>query len=97
MISGSGSSKEEIAEAVSHGVVKMNVDTDTQWAYWNGLRAYEKEKHDYLQGQIGNPKGPEAPNKKFYVNRIFCVVFLLYVTILSCFFVFLPHRILVCG
>ena len=43
---------------------------DTQWAYWDGLRAYEKEKRDYLQGQIGNPSGPDKPNKKFYDPRV---------------------------
>lgn len=70
MHGGSGSTDEEIAAAVSHGVVKMNIDTDTQWAYWDGLRLFEKEKHDYLQGQIGNPDGPDKPNKKFYDPRV---------------------------
>jgi len=50
----------------------MNIDTDTQWAYWDGLRAFEKEKHDYLQGQIGNPSGADKPNKKFYDPRVWC-------------------------
>ena len=63
MHGGSGSTKEEIETAVSAGVVKMNVDTDTQWAYWDGLRKFSAENFDYLQGQIGNPKGPDAPNK----------------------------------
>merc|ERR1711998_59360 len=67
---GSGSLKSEIEEAVSHGVVKMNVDTDTQWAYWEGLKDYYEAKKDYLQGQIGNPDGPEKPNKKFYDPRV---------------------------
>jgi fructose-bisphosphate aldolase class II len=67
---GSGSSQAEIQEAVSHGVVKMNVDTDMQWAYWNGLRVWEQANHDYLQGQLGNPKGPDAPNKKYYDPRV---------------------------
>merc|ERR1712048_1409616 len=58
MHGGSGSTDDEIKTAVKNGVVKMNVDTDTQWAYWDGLREFEKEKHDYLQGQIGNPTGP---------------------------------------
>ena len=49
----SGSSHEEIREAISYGVVKMNIDTDTQWAYWDGVRAFEAANHDYLQGQIG--------------------------------------------
>ncbi|MCL4149130.1 UNVERIFIED_CONTAM: hypothetical protein GTU68_024843 [Idotea baltica] len=66
---GSGSTPEEITEAISYGVVKMNIDTDLQWAYWDGVRSYEAENHDYLQGQIGNPTGDEAPNKKFYDPR----------------------------
>jgi fructose-bisphosphate aldolase class II len=70
MHGGSGSTDEEIKTAVSAGVVKMNVDTDTQWAYWDGLRKFEAENRDYLQGQIGNPKGPDAPNKKFYDPRV---------------------------
>ena len=70
MHGGSGSTKEEIETAVSAGVVKMNVDTDTQWAYWDGLRKFSAENFDYLQGQIGNPKGPDAPNKKFYDPRV---------------------------
>lgn len=70
MHGGSGSTDEEIATAVRHGVVKMNIDTDTQWAYWDGLRKFEKEKHDYLQAQIGNPSGPDKPNKKFYDPRV---------------------------
>jgi fructose-bisphosphate aldolase class II len=70
MHGGSGSTDEEIKTAVEHGVVKMNIDTDTQWAYWDGLRVFEKEKRDYLQGQIGNPDGPDKPNKKFYDPRV---------------------------
>ena len=66
---GSGSSVEEIAEAVSYGVVKMNIDTDTQWAFWDGVRAYEARYKEYLQGQIGNPEGEEKPNKKYYDPR----------------------------
>jgi len=66
---GSGSSREEIREAIGYGAIKMNLDTDLQWAYWDGVRAYEAKNHDYLQGQIGNPKGPDAPNKKFYDPR----------------------------
>ncbi|RLD54545.1 MAG: class II fructose-bisphosphate aldolase, partial [Bacteroidetes bacterium] len=50
---GSGSSPDEIKEAISYGVIKMNIDTDTQWAFWNGVREYEAQYHDYLQGQIG--------------------------------------------
>jgi fructose-bisphosphate aldolase class II len=71
MHGGSGSTDKEIQTAVSHGVVKMNIDTDTQWAYWDGLRAFEKKNRDYLQGQIGNPKGADKPNKKFYDPRVF--------------------------
>ena len=67
---GSGSSREEIREALSYGAVKMNLDTDLQWAFWDGVRAYEAKNHDYLQGQIGNPTGPDAPNKKYYDPRI---------------------------
>lgn len=67
---GSGSRPEELAEAVSSGVVKMNIDTDTQWAYWDGVRAYEVSRHDYLQGQIGNPDGEDKPNKKNYDPRV---------------------------
>lgn len=67
---GSGSSREEIREAISYGVVKMNIDTDTQWAFWDGVRGYEKSNHDYLQGQIGNPEGDDKPNKKKYDPRV---------------------------
>lgn len=66
---GSGSTPEEIATAVGNGVVKMNIDTDTQWAYWDGLRQFYIKNTDYLQGQIGNPKGPDAPNKSYYDPR----------------------------
>jgi fructose-bisphosphate aldolase class II len=67
---GSGSTAAEIAEAISYGVVKMNIDTDLQWALWDGIRRFEAEKHDYLQSQIGNPDGPEKPNKKVYDPRV---------------------------
>ena len=66
---GSGSTLEEIREAIGYGVIKMNIDTDTQWAYWDGVRAFEAANHDYLQGQIGNPDGADKPNKKFYDPR----------------------------
>ena len=66
---GSGSTREEIREAIGYGVIKMNIDTDTQWATWDGVRAYEAKNHDYLQGQIGNPDGEDKPNKKFYDPR----------------------------
>lgn len=67
---GSGSTHDEIREALSYGVIKMNIDTDTQWAYWDGVRAFEAANHDYLQGQIGNPEGEDKPNKKFYDPRV---------------------------
>jgi len=67
---GSGSAKEEITEAVSYGVVKMNIDTDTQWAFWNGIRKYYQTNEGYLQGQIGNPEGADKPNKKKYDPRV---------------------------
>jgi fructose-bisphosphate aldolase, class II len=67
---GSGSTVEEIREAIGYGVVKMNIDTDTQWAFWDGVRAFEAKNHDYLQGQIGNPEGEEQPNKKYYDPRV---------------------------
>jgi len=70
MHGGSGSTAEEIGEAVSNGVIKMNVDTDTQWAYWDGLRGFYKKNEGYLQGQIGNPDGADKPNKKFYDPRV---------------------------
>ncbi|MEO0896657.1 MAG: class II fructose-bisphosphate aldolase [Bacteroidota bacterium] len=66
---GSGSSREEIREAIEYGAVKMNIDTDQQWAFWNGVREYEAKFHDYLQGQIGNPEGADVPNKKKYDPR----------------------------
>lgn len=70
MHGGSGSSKAEIAEALRNGIVKMNVDTDTQWAYWEGILHFYKENEGYLQGQIGNPKGADKPNKAFYDPRV---------------------------
>jgi len=66
---GSGSDLSDIREAIGYGVIKMNIDTDTQWAYWDGIRAYEAKNHDYLQGQIGNPEGEDKPNKKYYDPR----------------------------
>merc|ERR1712176_1632618 len=66
---GSGSEKEDIATALSNGVVKMNVDTDTQWAYWEGLLNFYKAKEGYLQGQIGNPEGADKPNKSYHDPR----------------------------
>jgi fructose-bisphosphate aldolase class II len=67
---GSGSSAGEIREAISYGVVKMNLDTDLQWALWDGVRKYEAAKRPYLQSQIGNPEGDDKPNKKHYDPRV---------------------------
>jgi len=67
---GSGSTKDEIREAVVNGVVKMNVDTDTQWAYLTGIRDFVQNKKDYLQTQVGNPDGADKPNKKNYDPRV---------------------------
>jgi fructose-bisphosphate aldolase class II len=67
---GSGSSPSEIAEAIGYGVIKMNIDTDLQWAFWDGVRGYEAANHDYLQSQIGNPEGEDKPNKKKYDPRV---------------------------
>lgn len=66
---GSGSSLEEIREAISYGVIKMNIDTDTQWASWKGVLEFYKKNEGYLQGQIGNPEGEDKPNKKYYDPR----------------------------
>lgn len=66
---GSGSTHEEIREAISYGVVKMNIDTDTQWATWEGVLKFYKKNEAYLQSQLGNPEGPDAPNKKYYDPR----------------------------
>ncbi len=67
---GSGSTLLEIREAISYGVVKMNIDTDLQYAYLEGIRDYVRTKGDYLNGQIGNPEGDDAPNKKYYDPRV---------------------------
>lgn len=67
---GSGSSQAEIREAISYGVIKMNIDTDTQWATWEGIMNYYKAKEGYLQAQIGNPDGEDKPNKKYYDPRV---------------------------
>jgi fructose-bisphosphate aldolase class II len=67
---GSGSSQEEIREAISYGVIKMNIDTDTQWAFWIGIRDYYEANKGYLQSQIGNPEGEDKPNKKKYDPRV---------------------------
>ncbi|MDO9831893.1 class II fructose-bisphosphate aldolase [Glaesserella parasuis] len=67
---GSGSSQEEIREAIGYGAIKMNIDTDTQWASWAGILDYYNTNKDYLQGQLGNPEGPDSPNKKYYDPRV---------------------------
>ena len=66
---GSGSSIEEIKEAIGYGVIKMNIDTDLQFAFTEGIRDYMNQKINYLKTQIGNPDGPSEPNKKFYDPR----------------------------
>lgn len=66
---GSGSELSDIREAVSYGVIKMNIDTDTQWAFWDGVKGYVEKYNAYLQGQIGNPEGEDKPNKKYYDPR----------------------------
>lgn len=67
---GSGSEKEKIREAIEYGAIKMNIDTDMQWAFWDGVKNYYESKRDYLQGQIGNPDGEDSPNKKHYDPRV---------------------------
>ena len=66
---GSGSELKDIREAISYGAVKMNIDTDTQWAFWDGTREYVEKYRDYLQSQIGNPEGEDKPNKSYYDPR----------------------------
>jgi fructose-bisphosphate aldolase class II len=68
---GSGSELSDIREAIEYGVVKMNIDTDTQWAFWEGVKTYSEKYAPYLQGQIGNPEGEDKPNKKYYDPRKF--------------------------
>ncbi|KAK2067377.1 hypothetical protein P8C59_001126 [Phyllachora maydis] len=67
---GSGSSKQEFQTAISFGVVKVNLDTDLQWAYLTGHRDYILKKKEYLLNQVGNPDGPDKPNKKYYDPRV---------------------------
>ena len=66
---GSGSTTEEIREAIDYGVIKMNIDTDMQWAFWDGVSEYVEKNQDYLKSQIGNPDGDDKPNKKYYDPR----------------------------
>ena len=67
---GSGSEKAKITEAIGYGAIKMNIDTDMQWAFWDGVKNYYESKRDYLQGQLGNPEGADSPNKKYYDPRV---------------------------
>lgn len=67
---GSGSLQSEIREAIDYGVIKMNIDTDMQWAFWEGVKNFYEDKKAYLQGQLGNPEGAESPNKKYYDPRV---------------------------
>lgn len=66
---GSGCSTEEIREGIKYGAIKMNIDTDMQWAFWSGVKGYYEDNKDYLQGQLGNPDGDDIPNKKYYDPR----------------------------
>lgn len=67
---GSGSLQSEIREAIDYGVIKMNIDTDMQWAFWEGIKKFYQDKEGYLQTQLGNPEGDDAPNKKYYDPRV---------------------------
>ena len=68
---GSGSSQAEITEGISYGVIKMNIDTDLQWGFTEGVRDYFLTNNDYVKTQIGNPEGEEKPNKKYYDPRTY--------------------------
>ncbi|MFT3844548.1 MAG: class II fructose-bisphosphate aldolase [Lacibacter sp.] len=67
---GSGSPQNQIREAISYGAIKMNLDTDMQWAFWEGVLNNYKKNEAYLQGQLGNPSGADSPNKKYYDPRV---------------------------
>ncbi|KAK6508402.1 Fructose-bisphosphate aldolase 1 [Arthrobotrys conoides] len=67
---GSGSTKKEFSDAISYGVVKVNLDTDLQWAYLTGIRDYVLKKQDYIKTQVGNPEGDDKPNKKYFDPRV---------------------------
>jgi len=67
---GSGSEPTAIREAIGYGVVKMNIDTDIQWAFWDGVHNYYKKNQPFLQSQLGNPTGADSPNKKYYDGRV---------------------------
>ncbi len=80
---GSGSDVSDIRKAITYGVIKMNIDTDTQWSYWEGIKNFEAKWHDYLQQQIGNPDGEDKPNKKYY--DVSCYQFVPKVFVTFCF------------
>ncbi|MBL7750367.1 MAG: class II fructose-bisphosphate aldolase [Chitinophagaceae bacterium] len=67
---GSGSPQHQIREAIGYGAIKMNIDTDLQWAFWEGILGYYQKNEAYLQGQLGNPEGEDKPNKKYYDPRV---------------------------
>jgi fructose-bisphosphate aldolase, class II len=67
---GSGSPQNQIREAIGYGAIKMNIDTDLQWAFWEGVHGFYQKNEDYLQGQLGNPGGHDKPNKKYYDPRV---------------------------
>ena len=67
---GSGSSKQEYTDAIGYGVVKVNLDTDLQYAYLTGIRDYVLKKKDYIMSQVGNPDGEDKPNKKYFDPRV---------------------------
>ncbi len=67
---GSGSPQDQIREAIGYGAIKMNIDTDMQWAFWEGVLENYKKNEGYLQGQLGNPEGAAKPNKKYYDPRV---------------------------
>ena len=67
---GSGSPQNQIREAISYGAIKMNIDTDLQWSFWEGVLGFYKKNEAYMQGQLGNPEGKDKPNKKYYDPRV---------------------------
>lgn len=67
---GSGSPQHQIREAIGYGAIKMNIDTDLQWAFWEGVLKFYAKNQAYLQGQLGNPEGEDKPNKKYYDPRV---------------------------
>ena len=67
---GSGSPQHQIREAIGYGAIKMNIDTDLQWAFWEGVHDFYQKNEPYLHGQLGNPEGATKPNKKYYDPRV---------------------------